>query len=123
MAIVNRFSFPGAVSAGSDVFVAGVGLFKAGVFDVLASDTSALAAVRAILAPIGAVETPNVNTTAAPAPTQTYDPYPVYLRAQDLIESIDGGTDGVALRLKAAFVTAVVDADGGVTLYQNGVEL
>src|SRR4051794_5594658 len=79
MAIVNRFSFPGAVAAGTDLFVPGVGLFRAGAYDVLASDSSTLSTIRSIVLPLGATETANVDTSLAPVPSGLPDPYPQYM--------------------------------------------
>lgn len=59
-------------------------MFRAGIYDVPSSDTSTLAAVRAIVLAQGGVETPNVDTTVSPAPTQTRDPYPEYLKQSEL---------------------------------------
>lgn len=80
MPSVVRFVFPGAVSAGIDVFVPGAGLFRSGTLDVAASDTSAVAAVRGVVTPLGATEVGTVDNAIVPPPASgTNDPYPQYL--------------------------------------------
>lgn len=119
MAQVKRFTLPGAFAAGTDVFVAGAGFFRGGVLDIAADDTSALAAVRA--AAPGAVESgPLDDTTSSQQPGSSRDPYPEYLKQNELVASIEEGTDSVALALKTASVAAVEDAIGTGALTTGG---
>jgi lysophospholipase L1-like esterase len=102
MAQVKRFTLVGALSAGTDVFVAGAGLFRQGVLDIAVADASALAAVRA--AAPQAVESGPLDNVTTPPPTPHGDPYPEYLKYSELVDSIAGGSDQIAQTLKSSYV-------------------
>lgn len=102
MAIVHRFILPDAVAAGHDIFMAGVGLFTAGVLDAPLSATAQIAAAHAAT---GVLDLGIVDNSPASGPTvAAMDPYPQYVTVAELVASIQGGTDDVATALDGAYL-------------------
>lgn len=71
MAIVHRFTMPDAVSAGEDIFVAGVGYFARGVLDIPVGATAAITAAQVYLANGQGVDLGEVDNVIVPPPGQS----------------------------------------------------
>lgn len=117
MATVVRFTF----NSTTEIFVAGVGLVKNGVFDVPVSDTAAVATVRTRLAPYGATEEIVDSSIPSTPPVRFDDPYPQYSTMQEVAEWVASDMTPVALALRAAFVH--VSETGELVLTIDGEEI
>lgn len=118
MPTVTRFKLTDAASAGLDVFVPGAGLFVRGVLDIPSSDTSTIAAVRAV-AP-NATETANVDPATTPNVIPGLnDPYPQYFTAAEAASSPELRA-AFAARSPAAFLDAATLPDGSLAQLGTG---
>lgn len=101
MAIVRRFILPDAVSAGHDIFIAGIGLFTGGVMDV---PLSATVLIAHLLTTAGVLDLGVIDNAPAVAAAAVTDPDPQYMTPAEFVVSVQGGTDAVAAALKAAYL-------------------